>query len=170
MSSQTISASDLGVIRAIANAGFTYSSAKELAAAAHWELDQDEPSLGYLRFNVGLIAGEPPLSLVVEFGMDDRPAFAFIGLYGVPERDQHEAEFAAYFNAADQALQRSLGTPTSAGTYGYPHRTWLYNYSWWSLTDASLALVQDEFDIQSGFDVTLWVFRPGTPKRMPVSP
>jgi hypothetical protein len=63
-----------------------------------------------------------------------------------------------------------LGPPSSFGEYTYPHREgWPYSYSWWSLADATIVLVQDEFDIQFGMDISLWVLPAHAAVAVPVS-
>jgi len=41
-------------------------------------------------------------------------------------------------------------------------------FTGWALADATLVLVQDEFDIQFGMDVTLWVQPVGSAVQGPV--
>src|SRR5258707_860908 len=129
-------------LRSIARAGFAYESTKELASAVQWELANDEFNLGFLRFNIELFAGERSRSLVVEFGKSGRARFAFIPLFCFPDRNEQIVEFDAAFQSVAQDLERIVGAPSSSGKYSYPHRKWHYSYSWWSMPDAELVLVQ----------------------------
>lgn len=165
-----ISTNHIATLRAIAKAGFTYHTTKQLAATSHWQLTDDEFDLGYLRFDIELMIGEPPLSAVVEFGNEERPPFAFIPIFCVPDCNTHLSEFDNSFQFLAWELDRILGTPILTGEYGYPHRPWHYSYRWWSLPEVELVLVQDEFDIQEGFDITLWLLPAGSPKELPVRP
>ncbi len=73
------------------------------------------------------------------------------------------------FRRLADGLEALVGPPFRTGEYKYRHRRgWPYLYSWWRLPDASLALVQDEHDIQFGTDVTLWVLAEGVKVRLPV--
>lgn len=166
----SISDEHLSTLRAIAKAGFTYDTTKELAATNHWQLTEDESDLGYLRFNVELLTGEPPLSAVVEFGNEERPPFAFVPLFCFPEMNEQLSGFNNAFQFASWELDRLLGAPLMSGEYGFSHQDWQYLYRWWSTPEAELVLVQDEFDILDGYDVTLWILPAGTPKNLPVRP
>jgi hypothetical protein len=77
-------------------------------------------------------------------------------------------EFLQYAQFSDQ-LEVILGPPSRTGSYYYHHRRECpYSFSWWGLKDASLALVQDEHDIQFGMDVSLWVLPEGIEVRLPI--
>jgi len=68
-----------------------------------------------------------------------------------------------------EQLAGFLGAAARSGVYSYPHRAgWPYSFAGWALADATLVLVQDEFDIQFGMDVTLWVLPAGTAIEAPV--
>ena len=165
-----ISKEHICILRSIAKAGFEYDSTKELASVGQWVLVDDEFDLGFLRFNIDIFAGESFRTLIVEIGKNGGPQFAFVSLFCFPDRDEQIADFDAAFQSVTQDLERVVGDPSSSGKYGYQHRKWLYSYCWWSLPEVELVLVQDEFDIQNGFDITLWVRSTGTPKDLPMRP
>ena len=71
--------------------------------------------------------------------------------------------FNAAFHSAAQTLTRYFGAPTATGERRLSFRTWPYAYHRWALPEGEFTLVQDEFDIQNGMDVTLWVQPIGTP-------
>ena len=73
------------------------------------------------------------------------------------------AAFNAAFDSAAQTLTRYFGVPTASGSLQLSFRTWPYSYRRWSLPEGEFTLVQDEFDIQDGMDVTLWMQPVGTP-------
>ncbi len=149
----------VAVLRAIARAGFGYQRTKDLCHAARWKLIDDEIALGYVAFDMGLVPSESfPRRLVVEVRESSRPPRAFVPLFYFEEYDVHREPFdQAYWSLTEQ-LASILGPPSSSGEYTYPHRQgWPFFFSWWSLTDGAFVLVQDEFDIQFGMDVTLWV-------------
>ena len=56
-----------------------------------------------------------------------------------------------------------FGAPTASGYRQLSFRMWPYAYQRWSLPEGEFTLVQDEFDIQDGMDVTLWMQPVGTP-------
>jgi hypothetical protein len=109
-----ISRADIDVLRCIAKAGFAYTSTKDLALRAQWKLTNDEFDLGYLRFNIEILFGKSPRSLVVQFGKDGRPRFAFVGLFCFPDRDEHTAQFDAAFQSVAEALGLIVGAPSSS--------------------------------------------------------
>jgi hypothetical protein len=164
------SSDHLSVLRSVAWAGFDYNSIKKLALSGHWQLTDDEFDLGYLRFDANILASERPRSLVVEFGKDGGPRFAFVPLYCFPDTNEQIEAFNIAFDLASTALQLVIGPPSNWGQYGYPHRTWAYSYCWRSLPEAELVLAQDEFDIQDGLDITLWIIPAGLPLKLPIRP
>jgi hypothetical protein len=165
-----ISREGLRAVLSIARTGFGYDTTTKLAAARSWELTEGGSDLGYVRLNIEILRGEEPRSLVVEFGKDDGPHFGFLPLYRFEDLEKENPESGAAFASASRDLEAILGAPSDSGEYGCSHRTWRYSYCWWSLRDAELVLVQDEFDIQDGFDITLWILPAGTPRRLPVRP
>jgi len=71
--------------------------------------------------------------------------------------------FNAAFHSVAGALTQCLGAPGAVGDRRLSFRTWSYAYKRWSLPEGEFTLVQDEFDIQEGPDVTLWIQPVGTP-------
>ena len=106
----------------------------------------------------------------MEVSESRRPPRAFVPLFYFQEYDARREPFDQAYRSLSEQLVRVLGSSTSSGEYGYPHRkSWSYSYNWWSLSDATLVLVQDEFDIQFGMDVTVWVLPMGAAVKVPVS-
>jgi hypothetical protein len=159
----------MAVLRAIARAGFAYGAAKELCGAAGWRLLDDEPELGYARYNIPLPSFAGVGLLTIQFAESGSPPWAFVPLDYFEEYDDTREPFdRAYLSLAEQ-LARFLGTPSRSGEYSYPHRPgWSYSFTGWRLLDATVVLVQDEMDIQFGMDVTLWVQPAGTAVEAPV--
>jgi len=160
----------VAVLRAISRAGFAYAPTKALCEAAGWRLVDDEPDLGYVRYDMLLAAGSDerrPFSvLIAESG---NPQWAFVPLFYFEEYDEGREPFDRAFRTLAEQLAGFLGAAARSGEYSSPHRTgWSYSFAGWSLADATLVLVQDEFDIQFGMDVTLWVQPAGTPIQAPV--
>ncbi len=165
-----ISKDEITALCALAKAGFNPGAARDIGTGSGWNIAEDEVELGFLRFDLEILQGHEPRSLVVEIGDGERSSFAFVGLFCFPELEQQLPEFRGAFDSVAQALEEVIGEPSISGDYGYAHRAWRYAYHWWSLPDTELVLVQDEFDIQSGFDVTLWILRAGSPRDLPVRP
>jgi hypothetical protein len=171
MDAVALSYDALVVLRAISRAGFSYQSTKELCQTAGWKLVDDERDLGYLAFHIGMTPGQIfPFRLAVEVSESSRPPRAFVPLSYFEDYDVEREPFdRAYWSLREQ-LARVLGPPSSSGEYTYSHRKgWRYDYSWWSLTDATFVLVQDEFDIQFGMDISLWVLPADAAVAVPVS-
>src|SRR5579871_669510 len=159
-----ISRTHLDALRLVAKNRFDPASTTATASATNWKLTDGDAASGYFRFDIDLLAGESARSLVVEISETEKKRFAFVGLYCFPELPDREEQIPAFdqaFRFVAEQLEQILGKSTAAGRYSYPHRTWDYSYCWWSLPEAELALVQDEFDIQDGLDVTLWIFPAG---------
>jgi len=161
----------VAVLRAISRAGFSYQRTKELCQAARWKLVDDELDLGYVAFEMGTVPGQDShRRLAVEVSESGRLPRAFVPLFYFEEYDVHREPFDLTYRSLSEQLAGVLGPPSSSGEYTCPHREgWRYFYSWWSLTDATFVLVQDEFDIQFGMDVTLWVLPANVSVAVPVS-
>jgi hypothetical protein len=159
------------VLRAIARAGFGYQSTKALGEAAGWKLVDDELDLGYVAFEMPLgMDGGYASRLAVEVVESGRRPRAFVPLLYFEDYKNQRQPFDEAFRSLSEQLSGILGPPSFCGGYDYRHRkNWSYAYSWWSFSDATLVLVQDEFDIQFGMDVTLWVLPAGAPVEVPVS-
>jgi hypothetical protein len=162
---------DVAVLRAIARAGFSYEQTKTLGAAAGWKLVDDEFELGYVAFEMRLGSGNDASSrFAVEVRECGRPPRAFVPLFYFDDYDVRREPFDRAYRSLSEQLLRIVGSPSLSGEYSYAHRkNWLYSYNWWSLPDATLVLVQDEFDIQFGMDVSLWVLPAGAAAKLPVS-
>lgn len=160
----------VAVLRAIARAGFAYAATRSLCETAGWRLVDDERDLGYVRYNMPLATGSEELwLLMVLLAERNSPPWAFVPLFSFEEYDTGRKPFDMAFRTLAEGLTGMLGTATLTGEYEYPHRAgWSYSFSGWSLADAVLVLVQDEFDIQFGMDVTLWILPAGTHIQVPM--
>jgi hypothetical protein len=160
----------VAVLRGISRAGFAYAPTKALCEGAGWPLVDDEPNVGYVRYDMLLGAGSGerrPLSLLIAES-SYRPC-AFVPLFCFEEYDAHREPFDTAFRTIAGHLAGFLGGVARSGVYRYPHRVgWPYSFAGWELADATLVVVQDEFDIQFGMDVTLWVQPAGTKIEDPV--
>jgi hypothetical protein len=158
-----ISASDINVLRLIMRAGENYAEIKRLLGNAVWKVEENEPELGYLR--VGIPAGKTGdfFTLIIGYRDSERPPYLILTFVCFPDSPNKLAEFDAAFRAAADAIQRVLGKPALSGERQLSSRNWLFAYQRWSLPEGEFTLLQDEFDIQNGMDVTLWVQPAGTP-------
>src|SRR5207302_10447031 len=149
---------------------FADAPTKALCGAAGWGLVDEEPDLGYIRYAMRLSAGSDERRLlsvrIAEAG--NRP-WAFVPLFYFEGYGEGREPFDRAFRTLSGHLAGFLGAASRSGAYGYPHRAaWSYSFAGWALADATLVLVQDEFDIQFGMDVTLWVQPAGTAIEAPV--
>jgi hypothetical protein len=160
----------VAVLRSISRAGFAYAPTKALCDSAGWRLVDDEPDLGYVRYDVLLAADSDerrPLSVLI--AESNTPPWAFVPLFYFEGYDEGREPFDRAFRALAEQLAGFLGAAARPGEYSYPHRAgWSYSFAGWSLAEATLVLVQDEFEIQFGMDVTLWVQPAGTLIQAPV--
>src|SRR5262249_46626912 len=67
-------------------------------------------------------------------------------------------DFDARFEAAREELRNLLGPPAGQGKYEYRNRVgWPYLYAVWRAKRGFFVLQQDELDIQTGLDISIWV-------------
>lgn len=160
----------VAVLRAISRAGFAYAPTKALCEAAGCRLVDDEPDLGYVRYDLPLDAGSDehrPLSVLI--AESNSPPWAFVPLFYFEGYGEGRQPFDQAFCALAEQFAGVLGAAARSGEYSYPHRAgWPYLFAGWCLPDATLILVQDEFDIQFGMDVTLWVQPAGSAVAAPI--
>ena len=157
------------ILRAISRAAFAYAPTKTLCLAAGWNLVDDEPDLGFVTFNMTVGPDPNLVRLSVLIAESGHQPFAFVPLFFFEDYDQTREPFDRAFRLLSEQLTRLLGEASESAVYSYPHRArWPYSFAGWSLTDATLILVQDEYDIQFGMDVTLWTQPAGTEVKAPV--
>lgn len=157
-----ISAKDIEILRSIGRAGSDYDAIKGLLAETQWEIEEDEVDLGFLRIFIHDASGEC-YRLIVGYRDPDHPPYFLLTLAVLPEFERHLAEFNKSYRSAAETLTRHFGAPTMSGERQFSFRSWPYAYYRWSLPEGEFTLVQDEFDIQDGMDVTLWKHPVGTP-------
>ena len=164
-----ISAEDFNTLRSIAQAGQDCHAIKRLLEATEWRIDEDDTDLGFLRIFIPdvmdgfyrLIIGyrdpEPPPQHSL------RAPYSLLTFSVFPDSEEHLPGFNSVFHSAAETIAQYIGAPTASGERKLDFRTWSYAYYRWSLPEGEFTLVQDEFDIQDGMDVTLWIQPVGTP-------
>ncbi len=157
-----LSAQDIETIRSVARAGSDYDTIKRLLGETQWEIEADEVDLGFLRIFIPDTDDEC-YRLIIGYRDPDHPPYCLLTFSLFPDSEEHLTAFNAAFHSAAQALTRNLGAPIASGERRLSFRTWPYAYQRWSLPEGEFTLVQDEFDIQDGMDVTLWMQPVGTP-------
>ncbi len=157
-----ISAKDIEAIRSIFRAGSDYDAIKRLLAATQWEIEADEADLGFLRVFIPDAVDEC-YRLIIGYRDPDRSPYCLLTFSLFPDSEEHLAAFNGAFDSVAQTLTQYLGVPTASGHRQLSFRTWPYSYQRWSLPEGEFTLVQDEFDIQDGMDITLWMQPVGTP-------
>src|SRR5262249_44733954 len=126
------------------------------------EIDEDNTDLGFLRIFI-LDAADQYYRLIIGYRDPDHPPYSLLSFYVFPDSEEHLVAFNSAFHSTAEAIARYLGAPTLRGDRRLSFRTWSYAYERWSLPEGEFTLVQDEFDIQEGMDVTLWMQPAGTP-------
>lgn len=157
-----ISAKDADTLRSIARARDDYHTIKRLLAATEWEIDEDNARLGFLRVFIPDTTDEY-YRLIIGYRDPNHPPYSLLSFYLFPDSEEHLAAFNSAFNSTAAAMTGFFGAPTAKGDRRLSFRTWSYAYHRWSLPEGEFTLVQDEFDIQEGMDVTLWIQPIGTP-------
>jgi hypothetical protein len=161
----------ISVLSEMARSGFIYRRVKELAQTAGWRITDDELDFGFVAFELHVEFDEDPVRrLNVEVTDSGRQAFAFVPLFYFEDYETSRELFDLAFQTIRDQLTDIIGAPLTSGEHLCTHRNdWPYSFSLWSGDDAVFALVQDEFDIQFGMDVTLWIFPAGTLVTFPIS-
>ena len=163
-----ISTKNIETVRSIARAGSDYDTIKRLLGETQWEIEADQVDLGFLRVLIP-DADDECYRFIIGYRDPDHAPYCLLTFSLFPDSEEHLAPFNAAFLSAAQALTRYFGAPTASGDRQLPFRTWSYSYQRWSLPEGEFTLVQDEFDIQDGMDVTLWMQPVGTPIEMAVN-
>jgi len=157
-----ISGKDIDILRSIVRAGQDYGAIKRLLAEVHWEIDEDDTDLGFLRTFIPNGA-DKRYRLLIGYRDPHHPPYSFLTFSWFPDSAEHLAAFNLAFRSAAETITRHLGAPAASGDHRLSFRAWSYSYHRWSLPEGEFTLVQDEFDIQDGMDVSLWVQPVGTP-------
>lgn len=156
-----ISAKDIDLLRSIAKAGSDYDAVKRLVNGMQWEINGDEVGVGLTAY-IRDASGER-YRLIIGCQDPYHPPYFLLTFTVLPEFEEDLPEFNAVFQTAVEMLTRCFGPATVSGTRQFSFRSWPYAYHRWSLPEGEFTLVQDEFDIQDGMDVTLWKHPVGTP-------
>lgn len=152
-----ISSKYLDTLRSIARARDDYSTIKRLVAETDWKIDEDETDLGYLRILIPADLGGQYYTLIIGYNDPNRAPYSLLTFACFPDSEKHIPAFNELFRSVAEDITRHLGNPSVSGDHRFSFRTWPYSYHRWSLPEGEFTLVQDEFDIQSGIDVTLWI-------------
>jgi len=158
-----ISGKDIEIVRSIHRAGHDYDTIKRLLGETQWKIEEDETDLGFLRIGIPAERDSGYYTLINCYRDPDRPPFSLLTFACFGETEEQIAAFNACFLSAAGAIAQHLGPPAVRGNRQLPSCNWSYAYQRWSLPEGEFTLVQDEFDIQSGLDVTLWIQPVGTP-------
>ena len=160
---------DVETIRSIVAAGSNYDAIKRLLGETQWEIEADEVGLGFLRVFIPDV-GDECYRLIIGYHDPNHPPYCLLTFSLFPDLEEHLGAFNAAFHSAALALTRHFGAPIASGERRLSFRTWPYAYQRWSPPEGEFTLVQDEFDIQDGMDVTLWMQPVGTPIEETVKP
>ena len=158
-----ITGKETETLRSIMRAGGNYGTIKGLLAKTDWEISEDPFDPGYLRISIPADLPNQHFTLITCYRDPDRPPYSLLTFACFPDSEEHVAAFDALFASVAEVLTQHLGQPNVSGDHRLSFRTWSYSYRRWSLPEGEYTLVQDEFDIQSGMDVTLWIQPVGTP-------
>jgi hypothetical protein len=126
------------------------------------EVEADEVALGFLRVFIPDAADEC-YRLIIGYRDPKHPPYSLLTFSLCPDSEENLAAFNSAFRTVAETLRQYLGTPSAAGDRRLSFRAWPYAYQRWSLPEGEFTLVQDEFDIMEGMDVTLWMQPVGTP-------
>ena len=157
-----ISGADIETLRSIARAHGDYETIKRLLGEKQWLVEADELALGFLRVFIPDAVDEC-YRLIIGYRDPKHPPYCLLTFSLVPDSEEHLATFNSAFRTVAETLTRHLGEPSAVGDRRLSFRPWPYVYQRWSMPEGEFTLVQDEFDITEGMDVTLWMQPVGTP-------
>ena len=159
-----ISGDDIQILRSIARVNGDYERIKQKLAPTAWTIEEDEVDLGFMRISIPDATDADGYGLIIGYrDHHHHPTYAFLTFYTFPESEKSIPEFDTAFHRIADVLQEHLGEPNVSGERRVPARSCSYGHHRWSLPEGEFTLVQDEFDIQNGLDITLWIEAPGTP-------
>jgi hypothetical protein len=158
-----ISAKDIDVLRAIARASGHYDEIKRQLASVEWRILEDNVALGYLCALVPDSSDNEGYRLMIGCQDPEHPPYCLLSFFLFADSEERIAAFNSAFHSVADTIEQTLGAPTSTGEHRLSFRPWSYAYNRWSLPEGEFTLVQDEFDIQDGLDITLWIQPVGTP-------
>jgi hypothetical protein len=156
-----ISEKDTDILRAIAKAGNNYDLIQRLLSETEWEIQENEADIGHLRILIHDTSGEC-YPLIISRANPDGSPFSLLTFSVFPDSEADLAAFNMEFHFRAATLARYFGIPSASGSHQLPFRSWPYAYKRWTLPEGEFTLVQDEFDIQFGMDVSLWIQPVGT--------
>jgi hypothetical protein len=77
-------------------------------------------------------------------------------------------DFDAAYDLAQSLFEEAIGTPGHTGTFEYFHGT--YRFCVWRGAHAVLALIQDDFDVLFGSEITAWIIECAADDPLPSLP
>jgi len=146
----------------LTSSDFSFDDVKRRVLQLGWRITEEVPRDFVLRVLIDDAVSELVASLdrKEEFGPTlYLPLFYTEDTYdGISEKKMRERPaFDVAFAMANEAATERLRPPTAAGRYGYPGQSTDYSYSAWRGERGVLFLVQDDFDIQFGSEITAWL-------------
>jgi hypothetical protein len=157
-----ISATDMSVLRSIARAGDDYEEIKRYVVTQSWKIVEDELDLGYMQVTIPSPTGSEEYRLIIGYRDPQRPPYLLLSFFLFPDSQENIPAFNWAFRWAADVIGQILGPATVTGKHQLSFRSWPYAYHRWSLPEAEFTLIQDEFDVQDGLDITLWIQPVGT--------
>ena len=157
-----ISGKYIDTLRSVPRSGYDYDAVKRLLSETDWRISEDETDLGYLRIGIPADRLGGFYTLIVCYRDPDHGPHCLLTFACFADSESQVPPFNALFLSAAEDVAQHLGEPNVEGERRFSFRAWPYAYRRWSLPEAEYTLVQDEFDIQSGMDVTLWIQPVGT--------
>jgi hypothetical protein len=141
---------------------FSFDDVKRRCLELGWTISEESPENAVLR-----VLLDDALSVLIA-ALDRRQEFGpilYLPLFysddpydAILAREAHERlGFDAAFAVASETATSCLGAPTAAGRWGYPGRSQDYSYSAWRGQRGVLFLVQDDFDIIFGSEISVWL-------------
>ena len=150
------------------HAPLTYEVVRRRALDCGWRLESEQPDdeVLFVEIDEGLsplvasLAARQPFgrTLYLPLFCTEDPYDAVTGA-----APTHKPDFDVAYSRAKSLFERALGAPARTGTFDFFEGT--YQFAMWRGAHAVLALLQDDFDIQFGSEISAWIIecRAGDP-------
>lgn len=160
-------------LRSFCDAPLTYDVVRKHCLALGWSLDEEDRQHSVLRVRFDDAVSELVASLAPgqPFGRTIYlPLFCTEDPYDciTGAACGEKPDFDTAYALGRSLFETAIGTPLHTGTFNF--FTGTYQFVVWRGTHAVLALIQDDFDVQFGSEVTAWIIECGAGDPLPELP
>lgn len=163
----------LPALRSLCDAPLTYDEVRRRCLALGWSIDEEDDRNLVLRIRFDEAVSELVASLAPgqRFGRTIYlPLFCTEDPYDciTGASPDEKPDFDTAYSLGKSLFDTVIGTPFRTGTFEFFKGT--YQFAIWRGTHAVLALIQDDFDVQFGSEITAWIIERGAGDPLPELP